>query len=77
MPSTLADCGWEYTGCKLSVTQNKQYRQIWQDKEWLGLMERLRLQGVAAFNPFSVSDLAADSQIPVVPNGSAVPVDER
>ncbi|WP_306586775.1 NAD-dependent DNA ligase LigB [Hafnia paralvei] len=77
MPSTLADCGWEYTGCKLSVTQNKQYRQIWQDKEWLGLMERLRLQGVAAFNPFSVSDLAADSQTPVVPNGSAVPVDER
>ena len=74
MPNTLANCGLESVDCHFSLAQEKQYQRFWHNAEWLKLVARLRQQGVAAFNQFSISDRAADSQRPAVPSGNAAPI---
>ena len=77
MPNTLASCGLESIDCHLSSAQEKQYQRIWHNTEWLELVARLRQQGVAAFNQFSISDRAADSQKPATLSGSVAPVNAQ
>ncbi|MCG2879547.1 NAD-dependent DNA ligase LigB, partial [Obesumbacterium proteus] len=74
MPNTLANCGLAIIACHFSPTQEKQYQRIWHNAEWLELVERLRQQGVAAFNQLSISDRVAGSQKQAAPSESAAPV---
>lgn len=77
MPNTLASCGLESIDCHFSSAQEKQYQRIWHNTEWHEVVARLRQQGVAAFNQFSISDRAADSQKPATLSGSVAPVNAQ